>query len=48
MALSLSPAGQRAVLMVVSWVQMMEAMMAGPKAVKKAVNCEDGCVLEDG
>ena len=46
--MALISAGQRAAMMVVSWFQMMTVMMAGLKAVKKAVNCEDGCALEDG
>ena len=35
--MALSSASQRAALMVVSWVQMMEAMMSGPKAMEMAV-----------
>ena len=33
----LSSAGQRAMMMVASWVEMMSVMMAGLKAVKMAV-----------
>jgi hypothetical protein len=35
--MALISAGQRAAMMVVSWFQMMTVMMAGLKAVRKAV-----------